>query len=66
MLNKKYNKKDYMVVCIERLNNNANNFYKRLNFIEKCNDKTEEHYKEFSTYLKRDDYYWLYKINNEI
>lgn len=56
-----YNDKDYFAVCIERKNGNVE-FYKKMKFVEKENNKTENHYKEFSTFLANEDYCWLYRF----
>jgi len=56
-----YNDKDYFTVCIERKNGNVE-FYKKMKFVEKEDNKTENHHKEFSTFLANEDYCWLYRF----
>ena len=56
-----YNDKDYFAVCIEKKNGNVE-FYKKMKFVEKEDNKTENHYKEFSTFLANEDYCWLYRF----
>lgn len=66
-LKEKYDDKNYISVCIENKNKYID-FYKNIGFIEvsKSNNKLcSKHYKEFSSFIERNDFSWLYLINKK-